>query len=1052
MQIMLNDDWAFARDVPENFRPVRLPHDWLIANKPSDWYLSGIGWYQRKLDTSGILDGQRVFLHFDGVYMDSTLYVNAQKAGEWKCGFTAFEIEITGLLSPDGRNELMMKVDCRYPSARWYTGAGIYRDVSLIIRNRFHIKGGSVYVTTAKKGGRWTFEASAEAENEGRPFVLRHSLVEDETIRDWSLEDPRLYTLKTELIVGGRIQDTVLTRIGFRSMDFSPQEGFSLNGRRMKLNGVCLHQEFSVLGAAVSPDIITRQFLSLKEMGVNAVRTAHNPPSAVFMDLADEMGMMVISEFSDVWEIGKTAHDYAEYFREWHQRDIESWIRRDRNRPSVIMWSLGNEVPDTHADYGKGVSILRKMADAVRLLDPRGRRPLTIGSNYMAWENTQRCAQELDAVGYNYSEYLYKEHHGQHPSWVIYGSETCSTVQSRGIYHFPLAQPLLSDDDLQCSSLGNSTTSWGTKSIETCIGDDRDASFSLGQFIWAGQDYLGEPTPYHTKNAYFGMLDTAGFKKDAFYLFKSAWTDPDTCPMIHLFPYWDFSMGQEIDVRICSNQYEVALFLDDEPLGRRKMHGQITQDFRILYRPGTLRAKAYDRLGNVLAQCARASFGEAVKLHLSYEHFSVLTFATITALDANDRPVENANRLVRVHVAGGELVGLDNGDAADLTPFPQPARRLFSGKLLAVIRRFENEELFVTAELDPYVIPVRKVELQRDGLGFSARLLPKNADPTETRWRLTNAAGIDSDLGELRADASGLNAEIIPKGDGDVFVRCGVMNGQEHISLYSQMRVALCGYGRAKTDPFSFVSAGLYTFSNDALGNGNERGIATLRNGRCVFGFDNLDFGESDSDSFSIWLFPLTKEPFHFEVWEGKPFENGCKLCDPLYDLGSIWNEYQELRIRLPRKLKGTTSLYFVFELKTHVKGFRFHDMSFDPIDASECHGIYGDSYRLSGMEVLDIGNNTTLVFRGLRFTHPGANRVEITWRSTKKDNPVRIIIESESGTSRTELNLSAMPQYGSRVFSLGETAQGNCTASFVFLPGCALDLKSVHFLQVKED
>ncbi len=1054
MRFLLNDGWVFAKNEPEQFCAVTLPHDWLIRESPEDWYQSGTGWYRRTLDAGFLKDRRRAFLHFDGIYMDSTLYVNGVEAGEWKYGFTAFEHEITPFLKPEGENELLLKVDCRFPSARWYTGAGIFRDVHLILKNPCHFRDGGVYVTAGLKDGQPEYEVTAEVETEGQPYELRHTILEKGELEPWSPEHPRLYTLRSELIVNGQVQDTVDTRIGFRQLRFSPDEGFSINGQRMKLNGVCLHQEFSVLGCAVHPDLIRRQFAALKRMGVNAVRTAHNPPSSVFMDLADEMGMLVVSEFSDVWAIGKTAHDYSNYFDRWHERDAASWIRRDRSRPSVVLWSIGNEIPDTHADYQKGSELLEKLSALVRKHDPRGQALIALGSNYMAWENTQRCAKLLGAVGYNYAERLYQAHHEAHPDWIIFGSETCSTVQSRGIYHFPLSQPTLSDDDLQCSSLGNSTTSWGARSIDACIKDDRDTPFSLGQFVWSGQDYLGEPTPYQTKNSYFGMLDTAGFEKDAFYLFQSAWTDPKASPMVYLFPYWDFSPGQQINVRVCTNQEEAELFLDGKSLGRRRMNSEIAQNWIIPYQKGTLTAKAYNAEGEVTAFVTRSSFGEAEQLAISLEHQSELSFAAITALDGNGTPVENANRLVRVKVQGGELLGLDNGNSADNTPYQQDTRGMFSGKLLAVIRRDAGQELQVSAEFVTDDIPVRKIELTREGHHIQAKLLPENATYSDLSWRLTNASGVDSNLGELKVDGDGLGATLLPHGDGEVYIRCGVKNGLDHIALYSQIAMELKGFGKPVLDPFSFVSAALYSKSSVALGNGNERGVATPFDSEAWICFEGLDFGHEEADELSVWLFPMTGEPFHFEIWKGIYGEEPEKLCEPLYDLGMKWNVYQEVRVKLPRKLQSRASLCFVFRVKTHMKGFLFHHGAgaYRLMKASECDALYGDRFRRSGGEVLDIGNNTNLSFEGMNFTGGGADRVEIVWRTENHNNAVQLTFQTEKGQTHAMLNLTRAMEYHKAVFPLDHTFQGSGDISFLFLPGCSLDLSSVRFIRVHEE
>lgn len=1048
MRIHLNDGWQFSLGEANAFAPVALPHDWLIAD-PQNWYMSSVGWYRRTLDTSFVQPGQRVYLRFDGVCMNSSLQVNGQPAGEWKYGFTAFEHEITAFLSPDGQNELLLKVDARFPSNRWYTGAGIYRPVELLVKNACHFVTDGIYITTKLEDAGWTYEVTCEVETDGSPYEVRHHLIEQGEILPWSPETPQLYTLRSELIAQGTVQDVVDTRFGFRELRFDPIEGFAINGQRMKLNGVCLHQEFAITGAAVHPDMIRRQLLALKRMGVNALRPAHNPPSAIFMDLADELGLLVVSEFADVWQLSKTKYDYAKYFDAWHERDVASWIRRDRNRPSVILWSLGNEIADTHADLEQGSAVLGMLKDLVAQHDPRGQALPTLGSNYMAWENTQQAARQLKVVGYNYAEFLYQKHHKQYPDWVIYGSETCSTVQSRGIYHFPLSQPVLSDDDLQTSSLGNSTTSWGARSVDDCIKDDRDTPFSLGQFMWTGQDYLGEPTPYHTKNSYFGMLDTAGLEKDAYHLFRAAWTDE---PVLHLYPYWDFSPGQLIDIRVASNQAEVALYLDEELIGKQVMGTEIARNFQRPYRPGVLRVEAYNEEGQLTASVSQASFGDAKGLQLSYEHLNELSFVRIQAVDAQERPVHNANNLVEVRVSGGQLLGLDNGDSADYTPYQQASRRLFSGQMVALIQREPGQQVAVDARISQVDIPVRKIELTKEGWLVRACCLPEDAPMQPLHWRLTNAAGVDSKLASFEVVEEGRAIILHPQGDGTLYVRCGVNNGKEHLDLYSAITYELEGFGQATLNPYEEVSAGLFSFSNVALTNGNERGVATLRDGQSWVCFDELDFGEVGSADLSIWLFPLSHDPFDFEVWDGRPDSGGQLLARPHYDLGMIWNTYQEMRVKLDRPMRGRGSLCFVFTMKTHVRGFVFHQQSrgFELLAAADCEELYGDNFTREGSRVVGIGNNTSLGFAGFDFGQAGTDSLELTYKSTQASNPVQVQFTGEGGVQRAMITLPASKNYAAHRFPLGLVAKGMNSVRLVFLPGCQVDLDSLRFFQAK--
>ncbi len=1044
----LNEGWQFAREEPRNFQPVTLPHDWLIGDV-GNLYKSGAGWYRRELDVSFLREGQRVFLRFDGVYMDSTLYVNGEMAGEWKYGYTAFEFDITRHLRLDRPNILLLGVRYDAPNSRWYTGAGIYRDVVLKVKNPCHFLSDGLYITTWREEDGWRYEVEAEVETGGRPYALRHALLGvEEGIRAWDIEDPRLYTMESELLVEGQVTDRELTRFGFREIAFDPDRGLFLNGRPLKLKGVCLHHDLGGLGAAVYPDAIRRQLTLLKEMGANAIRTAHNPPAKAFMDIADEMGLLVMSEIFDVWRRSKNPYDYARFFDQWAARDVAAWIRRDRNHPSVILWSLGNEIYDTHADAKEGSDTLRFLMGEARKHDPKNHAPVTLCSNYMPWENTQRCADLMKIVGYNYAEYLYPKHHQEHPDWVLYGAETCATVQSRGVYRFPLSQSVLADDDLQCSALGNSSTSWGAKSVEACIASERNAPFSLGQFIWAGQDYLVEPTPYHTKNSYLGHMDTAGFPKDSYFLFQAAWRDPLAAPMVYLYPYWDFSPGQPIDVRVCSNRSAVELFLEGESLGRTALEGRIAADFQVPYRPGVLTAVAYDAKGNPVAEMTRRSFGDARDLVLSEETYGELTFVTIAAVDGEGRTVENANRRVRVRAENGTLLALDNGDAADQEQYTAHSRRLFGGKLLAVVQGEKGAKPKVTAELDEKDIPIRKVELTREGDIVRARTFPPDATYGDLRWRLTDAAGIDSPLGSLIVAEDGRSTTLLPRGDGTAYVRCGPGNGKDHWAFISQIPVVFEGLGTPFLDPYAFVAGGLYNAGNVPLTNGNERGVATLRDGESDVGFRGLDFGPYGSDELILPLFPLDKEPFFFEIWEGLPLEGGQKICTVLYDKGSLWNTYQEITCLLPRRLRGVTTLCFVFRQKVHLKGFRFvrKERAFARLAAGEHDAAYGDSYTLCGDAVEGIGNNVTLLFEGMDFGEQGAGSVRICWRSRHPRNSIQFLFEGIEGERRVMVELPGAEAYAEAAFSLGERVTGPQRVSLIFLPGTELDLAWIQF------
>jgi beta-galactosidase len=500
-----------------------------------------------------------------------------------------------------------------------------------------------------------------------------------------------------------------------------------------------------------------------------------------------------------------------------------------------------------------------------------------------------------------------------HPDWIIYGSETAATVQSRGVYHFPLASPTLADDDMQCSSLGNSATSWGAKSPEAVL---RAHRATIGQFIWAGIDYIGEPTPYHTKNCYFAPVDTAVLPKDAFYIYRSDWNE--SAPTLHLFPHWDWSPGQPVDVRIATNAKCVELFLNDNTLGRRE-NVDLVADYIVPYAPGILTAVAYDEEGREVGRVSRRSFGDAVAAVCETKRIGALNFTEISAVDKDGNPVENANSRVHIDVAAGaKLLALDNGDSTDFEQYQgTTTRRLFGGKLLAISEGDISAP--ISARLCDKDIPVRKIELaptDAGGLTFSAKILPPNATDAACKWRLSDAAGIDSHIATLQGST------ISPLGDGTVYVRCAAANGKPHPDIISIYPVELTGYGKPHLNPFSFISAGLFTHSNGTLTAGNERGMATARDRESHMGFADLDFGTGGQD-ITLWLFPLSGEPFNFDIYNTFPPE-GKPLYTAFYELGTQWNAYQPVTYTLPHTLTDIQTLTLVFRQKVHVKGFQF--------------------------------------------------------------------------------------------------------------------------------
>lgn len=1164
------DNWSFLRTEANatigelarqktRFKRVELPHDWLIYDT-ENLYKDGCGWYTKEFEiidgeiddlgmdlTKGVLRsreadmehyiariarGERVMICFEGVYMDSTLYVNGRKVGDWKYGYSTFEMDITDALV-QGKNRVTIQVRFQSPNSRWYSGAGVYRKVYLRVCPVVYLSDETYIHTKEVENG---FEMQLSTELGGRvssgSYGCRYRLWKGtELVRDfgwipardgkveytgfvenplrWDIETPNLYKLTAELCSEGREAafDSQSIVVGFRTLQFTTDKGLFLNGKYIKVHGVCEHHDLGCLGAAFRKPAMARKIRMLKEMGVNAIRTSHNMPAVELMELADEMGLLILSEAFDMWERPKTEFDYARFFDKWCETDVSSWVRRDRNHPSLLMWSIGNEIYDTHAD-AHGQEITRRLADAVRRWDPLENAPISIGSNYMAWEGAQNCADILKTAGYNYGETCYEKHHAEHPDWVMYGSETASLVQSRGIYHFPLEQSVLCEEDEQCSSLGNSATSWGAKSWEKCITDDRDAQYIWGQFIWTGFDYIGEPTPYHTKNSYFGQIDTAGFPKDSYYVFQAEWTDYKKAPMVHLFPYWDFNPGQLIDVRICSNAPEVELFVNGVSQGRQSIDHEkgleLIKSWKIPYQPGTIRAVAYDENGAEIASDAHTSFGDSKKILLSADRDQIIadgedmSFVTISMVDENGNPVENAADYVRACVEGpGRILGMDNGDSTDYDRYKTTVRKLFSGKLLVVVgstneageitlkvegEGLESAELKLTATeasgevfrqtyledcadlFDPDLpdrIPVRKIELIADKalcfdenttqITLQAKLCPSNTTDRDLVWKVVNRAGIEVNCVKIEAyeEAGNCYATLTAAGDGEFYVRCSARLGEKTV-LYSQIEGSVVGFGKALLDPYEFVSAGLYSNVIGEIGNGNEKGISTSREGVSGAVYAGLDFGDYGSDEITLSVFALSDAPHVIEFWLGKAGEEGSSLVDSLvYQKPSIWNVYQEMTFKLPKRIKGVAAFSLVLKDKIHLKGFCFtkQEKAFGRLFGSDASAVYGDNFTRNGDTITGIGNNVTITFDQMDFGPIGANQVTISGRTPLAANTIHIVYTDEQGNSDRRMVEFANvgDSFGARTFSI-QPVRGRGKIELVFLPGSQFDLESVQF------
>ncbi len=1180
---LFNQNWRFLKtklgteiqDITQRykeFQKIDVPHDWLIYNT-HQLYEDSCGWYCKKFfvgmknnhkDDVEWVDAnlekhEHIQIRFDGVYMDCSVYINSKWVGDWKYGYSAFDFDITSYIRW-GENEILVQVRHQSPNSRWYSGAGIYRNVWLRVCNEVYLPFDGTYIVSKPVANKkheisnYEIEIQTEIQTEMNGIHLEnykckyalyegeqlicdfgwqqhisektvtsnkvkfatvvatlHGIVENPKI--WDIESPHCYELHVELYETNAqtLIDYQRITIGFRTMEFDSEKGFFLNGKNVKVHGVCEHHDFGCLGAVFYKEAMRRKFEILRKMGVNAIRTSHNMPAFELMELANEMGFLIVTEAFDMWEKKKTEYDYGRFFKEWAKADVRSWVRRDRNHPSLMLWSIGNEIYDTHAsDYGQ--EITKRLIDYVRVEDPKGNALITIGSNFMPWENARKCADIVKIAGYNYGEKYYDEHHKQYPDWVIYGSETGSIVQSRGVYHFPMSQSVLADVDEQCSALGNSTTSWGAKSVEKCITDDRDATYNFGQFLWTGFDYIGEPTPYHTKNSYFGQIDTAGFPKDSYYVFQAEWTDVKKSPMVHVFPYWDFNEGQMIDVRACTNGAAIELFVNGLSYGKQEIDHikglKLVGEWKVPYVVGEILVKAYDSFGNVIATERKHSFTEGVALKVQVEEKEILadgrdlSFLTIEVEDENGYIVENAMNYVEVAVEGeARLLGLDNGDSTDYDQYKTNQRKLFNGKLLAVIgttkkagdisvlvtgrglkpakinlkskevwvpkgiSATENINCVAQTSLDTKIVPVRKIEiLALDGqeittekreLYFEANIYPKDASDQEVVWKVVNDGGIEIEFASLEivSDESGKSkVKVTAFGDGDFRLRCMSYSGHKNIKTISQLELKAQGLGQAFLNPYGYISAGLYTDYVGEIGNGNEKGIATARDGASGVVYSNIDFGDYGSDEITIDVFALSSDEYTIEFWNGKPGEEeSLHLTSLKYQKPSRWNVYQPETWKLPKRMQGIGTIGFLLNEKVHIKGFSFtkYNKSISKLNATECNHIYGDNYNIEATAITNIGNNVTLTFDNFDFGIEGVNSLQLCGKTKHEVNTIHIHFTPDTPEEGETLNriieFKQCEDYKTVDFSI-ETLYGKGKLEFIFLPGSKFDFKEFQF------
>ena len=759
-EVMLQDGWQFSHD-KATWQTVSIPHDWAISG-PFDkkWDLQrvaieqngekeateksgrsgalpwiGEGHYKR---TVSIPKGyERAELLFEGAMSEPTVVVNGQQAGYWAYGYNAFRVDITPYIQ---QGDNLLEVDLRNmeESSRWYPGAGIYRPVTLILTPRTHIDDWSIYAhTTSVKNGKAVVEAEGKVVNAGKNMTACmtltttdgqtvatkeglhinadgsfHTTLTVEKARLWSPETPHLYVLTTSVKDGTRrVVDQKAVRTGIRTIRVSREHGFQLNGQSRKLKGVCLHHDLGALGAAVNKAALIRQIVTMKRMGCDAIRTAHNMPSQWQMEICDSLGMMVMAESFDMWIYPKCKNGYARLFKEWSDRDMTNLVLANRNHPSIVMWSIGNEIPEQWSEEGRQIAI--RLQGICHSLDPS--RPVTQGMDRVDAALSSGFAQAMEVPGFNYRLHKYQKGIETLPQGFLLGSETASTVSSRGVYQFPVVAEAVDAQGStlrknhyngQCSGYDVQHCSWSNLPDDDWVWQD-DKDWVIGEFVWTGYDYLGEPSPYDeywpSRSSYFGICDLAGLPKDRYFLYRSKWNREEHT--IHLLPHWTFGKerkGQVTPVYCYTDYPEAELFVNGKSQGRRTKNAAERLDrYRlrwndVRYEPGEIRVVVYDEKGDKAGEQTVRTAGKAVSLQTDVwtqnggtlkADGNDMAFVTVSLTDKRGTLVPDGDDQLTFEVTGaGRFEAVCNGDATSLEPFVKPTMRLFNGQLVAIVR------------------------------------------------------------------------------------------------------------------------------------------------------------------------------------------------------------------------------------------------------------------------------------------------------------------------------------------------------------------------------
>jgi beta-galactosidase len=728
-----------------SWRTLNVPHDWSIEGEFSDKNPAtpgggalpgGIGWYRKSFRLTETNTEKLVFIDFDGVYQNSEVWINGHSVGKRHYGYSSFRYNLTPYLAKgDKANILAVRVDnSAQPNSRWYSGSGIFRNVWLVTTGKTHIDHWGTFVTTPE-----ITDAKAKVKIETRipnnltkdqEFFLKTVIldpsgkevaigrmktdgVKDSILNNtfdfevknpvlWNLDSPKMYSAVSQVFVDGDLVDNYTTPFGIRSFEFTADKGFFLNGKNIKINGVCNHHDLGCLGSAINTRALERQMEILKGMGCNAIRTSHNPPAPELLDLADRMGFIIMDEAFDMWKKPKNKLDYSTVWDEMHKKDLQDLILRDRNHPSVIIWSIGNEILEQWDSTG--ITIAKELAGYVRELDTT--RPITSACNDPKPTNNIIRSGALDLIGYNYHQQNFAAFPQTFPGQKFIGTETVSALMTRGVYDMPSEEirrwPVRGDwkgrkpnADNTCSSYDNVSAPWGSTHEETWKVIKKH-DFLSGQFIWTGFDYLGEPTPYWwpSRSSYFGIVDLAGFPKDVYYMYQSEWTKKD---VLHILPHWNWKEGDTVDIWAYSNAEEVELFLNDKSLGVKKKQGDdLHLIWKVPFAPGTLKAVSRTAGKEILVEEIKTA-GNAAKLVAKADRSTIkadgndLSFITVEVVDENGVMVPDADQLVEFTLEGpGSIVGVDNGDPVSHESFKAPQRKAFHGKCLVVVQSGEK--------------------------------------------------------------------------------------------------------------------------------------------------------------------------------------------------------------------------------------------------------------------------------------------------------------------------------------------------------------------------